>query len=132
VDPRPLVLYADDDATLRAMFADAALAHGFRVALAIDGAEVVPLVERERPDVIVLDVMMPRLDGPGTLIALREQGQGQIPVVILSAVGGPFTREHCLALGAVDYRTKPFAPEEFFKRLAALVTAARSRRSGAA
>lgn len=131
-DERLLVLMAEDDAVIRELFADAGQKYGFRVVQATNGDEVLPLVERERPDVIVLDVMMPRLDGPGVLQKLREEGHGDIPVVMLSAVGGPYTRDRCLELGALDYVTKPFRGAELFRRLTALANAARSLRAGAA
>jgi DNA-binding response OmpR family regulator len=113
------ILIVDDDPAIRSMFADMATKRGHQVVEANNGSEVLEKVTQSHPDVIVLDVMMPKMDGPQVLQQLKDRNEG-VPVIMLSAVGGPFTREHCLELGASDYFVKPFRFAEMFSRIESL------------
>ena len=108
------------------MIADAAQKRGHKVLLAKDGTEVIANL-RQRPDIIVMDVMMPKMDGPETLEHLRGGEHRHIPVVMLSAGAGHMTRDWCADLGAADYIVKPFDLERLFHRLDALVAQSRGK-----
>lgn len=99
---------------------------GYEVATAADGLAALELIARERPDIAVLDVMMPRMDGLETCRQLRARGD-DLPVLMLTARDGLADRVSGLDVGADDYLVKPFALEELFARLRAL-----SRRSALA
>ena len=118
----PLVLCADDDADIRALLTIRLERAGFRVAQAADGEQALSLARELSPDVLVLDVMMPRLSGTEVLLALRgDEATAAIPVVLLSARAQEADVERGLEAGADAYLAKPFqAPEliELVRRLA--------------
>jgi DNA-binding response OmpR family regulator len=109
----PLVLCADDDADILALLAIRLERAGFRVAQAVDGEQALSLARELRPDVLVLDVMMPRLSGTEVLGALRsDESTAGLPVVLLSARAQETDVERGLDAGADAYLAKPFqAPE---------------------
>jgi DNA-binding response OmpR family regulator len=113
VSDSPLVLCADDDADILALLALRLERAGFRVAQAVDGEQALSLARELRPDVLVLDVMMPRLSGTEVLGALRgDEATAGIPVVLLSARAQEADVERGLEAGADAYLAKPFqAPE---------------------
>jgi len=119
----PLVLCADDDHDILALLAIRLERAGFRVEQATDGEHALSLARKLRPDVLVLDVMMPRLSGTEVLVALRgDETTAAIPVVLLSARAQEADVERGLEAGADAYLAKPFqAPEliELVARLAA-------------
>jgi len=92
---------------------------GFRVVSAGDGYQALEKVVREIPDLVILDVMMPDMDGLETLKKIREISA--VPVIFLSVKGGEFDRVHGLDLGADDYMTKPFSPRELVSRIRAVL-----------
>jgi len=121
---RPLVLVADDDADLRAL-TEIQLADGFDVLQAANGRECVALASERRPDVILLDMMMPGMDGRQVLNELSIDPETRdIPVIFLSAMSETEDRVQALESGAVDFITKPAHPREFLARVGA---AARTR-----
>ena len=91
----------------------------FRVVNARDGYEALEKVTRELPDLVILDVMMPDMDGFETLKRIRELSS--VPVIFLSVKGQEFDRVHGLDLGADDYVTKPFSPRELVSRIKAVL-----------
>ena len=91
----------------------------FRVVSARDGYEALEKVTRELPDLVILDIMMPDMDGFETLEKIREVST--IPVIFLSVKGEEFDRVHGLDLGADDYITKPFSPRELVSRIRAVL-----------
>ena len=109
----PLVLCADDDADILVLLAIRLERAGFRVAQAADGEQALSLARELRPDVVVLDVMMPRLSGTEVLGALRgDESTAGMPVVLLSARAQEADVERGLDAGADAYLAKPFqAPE---------------------
>lgn len=104
---RPLALVVDDDLGSRAVLATVAERQGFDIALGSDGREAVESAKRLRPDLIFLDVDMPRLDGLAALEEIRES-DAHVPVVVVSAVDEPEVAEKALELGAVNFVSKPF------------------------
>lgn len=112
------VLVADDDPNVREILRIFFESHQYELIEAQNGAEAVELVEREAPDVVILDVMMPVMDG---FTACREiLKKRDIPIIMLSAKGEEFDRVLGLELGADDYVTKPFSPRELMSRIKAI------------
>jgi two-component system response regulator MprA len=117
--PGERVLVVDDDPPLQRMLARTLIAEGFSVAVAADGGAALVEVERSAPDVIVLDVAMPGLDGLAVCRRLRAKGV-RTPVLMLTARDAVPDRVSGLEAGADDYLVKPFATEELIARLRAL------------
>lgn len=114
------VLVVDDEPALRHSLARSLRFEGYEVAAASDGYGALEAVDQDRPDVLVLDVMMPGLDGIETCRRMREQGD-RTPVIILTARNAVGDRVRGLNAGADDYLVKPFAPEELLARLRAVL-----------
>jgi two-component system response regulator MprA len=114
------VLVAEDDEQVRRYVERALRLEGYVVATAGDGEEARRAVEAERPDVVVLDIMMPRLDGISVCRLMRAPGD-RTPVLMLTARHELSDRVAGLDAGADDYLVKPFALEELLARVRALV-----------
>jgi len=94
------------------------------VTVAANGWEAIHAVRESRPDIILLDLMLPDLDGFGVCeILRRDPATATIPIVIVSAWSSPDSRHLGLELGALDYLTKPFSPHELVERVNRLVHA---------
>jgi two-component system response regulator MprA len=119
-DSKPRVLVVDDDRAVRDSLRRSLEFNGYDVSLASDGAEGLVAIGSQHPDVVVIDVMMPRLDGIETTRALRAAGN-DVPVLVLTARDAVGDRVEGLDAGADDYLTKPFALEELLARLRALL-----------
>ncbi len=119
-EPKPRVLVVDDDRAVRDSLRRSLEFNGYDVVLAGDGAEALVTLGAHHPDVVVMDVMMPRLDGIETTRALRAAGN-DVPVLVLTARDAVGDRVEGLDAGADDYLTKPFALEELLARLRALL-----------
>jgi two-component system response regulator MprA len=119
------ILVVDDDPSLRQALKRAFRLEGYDVELAADGAEALDAVAADVPDLVVLDVAMPGLDGLEVSRRLRGGGN-RVPILMLTARDAVDDRVAGLDAGADDYVVKPFALEELFARVRAL-----SRRSGA-
>ncbi len=118
--PNPRVLVVDDDQAVRESLRRSLKFNGYDVDLAGDGADALATIARSAPDAVVIDVMMPRLDGIETTKALRASGN-DLPILVLTARDGVGDRVEGLDAGADDYLTKPFALEELLARLRALL-----------
>jgi len=114
------ILVVDDDAPIRRMLERTLTAEGYAVESAADGGEALAAVERAVPDLVVLDVAMPGLDGLSVCRRLRRAGLG-LPVLLLTARDAVSDRVAGLDAGADDYLVKPFAPEELLARVRALL-----------
>jgi DNA-binding response OmpR family regulator len=107
----PTVLVVDDHAPLRALCRAALEPHGIAIVEAADGPEAIEQVRRERPDLILLDIMLPGLSGwEVAALLLREHAADQVPIVFVSALTGHADRQRGLDLGARDYIGKPVDP----------------------
>ena len=115
-----LVLVADDDRAVREALERALQLEGFEVELAGDGDTTLAAVEKRTPDAVVLDVMMPGLDGLDVTRRLRRTGN-RVPILLLTARDAIGDRVEGLDAGADDYLPKPFALEELIARLRALL-----------
>jgi two-component system, OmpR family, response regulator MprA len=118
-EPSERVLVVDDDPPLRRMLARSLSAEGFEVTIAPDGGAALVAAERSAPDVIVLDVAMPAIDGLSVCRRLRGKGL-PTPILMLTARDAVADRVAGLEAGADDYLVKPFAIEELIARLRAL------------
>jgi two-component system response regulator MprA len=114
------ILVVDDDAPIRRMLGRTLEAEGYAVEAAGDGGAALASVERSVPDLLVLDVAMPGLDGLAVCRRLRAKGLG-VPVLLLTARDSVPDRVAGLDAGADDYLVKPFATEELLARVRALL-----------
>ena len=124
--PKPRVLVVDDDKAVRESLRRSLEFNGYDVALATDGAEALAGIASTAPDVVIMDVMMPRLDGIEATRALRTAGN-DLPILVLTARDAVGDRVEGLDAGADDYLTKPFALQELLARLRALLRRAAPR-----
>jgi two-component system, OmpR family, response regulator len=121
--PKPFVLAVDDEAHITELIALALGYNGFEVERVADGREALAAIDRRRPDLVLLDVMMPELDGFEVVRRLRQQeGAGsQIPIIFLTARDATADKVEGLRLGVDDYVTKPFSIEELIERVKAVL-----------
>ncbi len=113
------VLVVDDEAIVRDVLTRYLEREGFRVDVAEDGEVALELAARSRPDIVVLDLMLPKVDGLEVFRRLRDVGD--VPVVMLTAKGEEVDRLVGLELGADDYVSKPFSPREVVARIRAIL-----------
>ncbi|WP_163694851.1 response regulator transcription factor [Mycolicibacterium sarraceniae] len=114
------ILVVDDDRAVRESLRRSLSFNGYSVDLAQDGVEALEAIANERPDAVVLDVMMPRLDGLEVCRQLRSTGD-DMPILVLTARDSVSERVAGLDAGADDYLPKPFALEELLARMRALL-----------
>jgi len=119
------LLVVDDEENLRSMLSAALRHHGFEVSVAADGREALAAIEETKPDLVVLDVMMPDLDGFEVCRRLRADNN-HTPVLFLTARDSTEDKVRGLTLGGDDYLEKPFSLEELVARATAVL-----RRAGA-
>jgi two-component system KDP operon response regulator KdpE len=123
------VLIADDDPQLVRALRITLGAHGYDVVAAPDGATAITLAAQARPDIVLLDLGMPKLDGVQVILALR--GWTDVPIIVVSGRTGSADKVDALDAGADDYVTKPFQIDELLARLRALSRRAVAPASGA-
>jgi len=127
--PGPRILVIEDELPMRTALTDCLQAEGYRVLTASDGGGGLDRVIREKPDLVLLDVMMPKLDGFALCAELRRI-ENPVPVLMLTAKGQVQDRGRGLDAGADDYLIKPFSTDELLARVRALLR--RQRRQGGA
>jgi len=113
------ILTVDDELSILKFLRSNLEDRGYTVISATNGEEAINIVERELPDLIILDVMMPKMDGFKVCRRLREWSQ--IPIIMLSARGDESDKVQCLDLGADDYIVKPFSANELVARVSAVL-----------
>ncbi len=123
--PEARLLVVDDEPNIRELLSTSLRFAGFEVHTAADGEQALAVAEKVRPDLLVLDVMMPGLDGFAVTRRLRERGR-DTPVLFLTAKDDVADRVNGLTVGGDDYVTKPFSLEEVVARIRAIL-----RRTGA-
>lgn len=114
------ILIVEDDPHIALGLVDNLQMEGYGAVLAKDGEEALKKAEEEEPDLIILDVMLPKLSGLDVCRRLKAQKSG-VPVIILSALGQESDKVTGLELGADDYITKPFSPRELVMRVKAVL-----------
>jgi DNA-binding response OmpR family regulator len=120
-DSRGSVLVVEDEPTIAEVVSRYLGRAGYRTRTAADGPGALGLAESERPDLVVLDLMLPRMDGLEVMRRLRDQGRDRLPVILLTAKGEESDRVIGLRLGADDYVVKPFSPAELVARVDAVL-----------
>ena len=124
------VLVVDDDGEIRKLLGEYLQRNGFRVSLANDGREMRRALEQTRPDIVVLDVMLP---GDSGLALCRDlRADSSLPVIMLTARGEEVDRIVGLEMGADDYLAKPFSPRELLARIKSILRRTAACRSRAA
>jgi DNA-binding response OmpR family regulator len=118
--PGTRVLLVEDDRSITGFVEPELERLGIRVRCAYDGPSGLEEARRFRPELVVLDIMLPKLDGVGVLKGLRRGGS-KVPVVMLTARDTTMDKVHSLDLGADDYVTKPFEMDELLARIRALL-----------
>ena len=119
------ILIVDDESNIRSLIRKYALHEGYQADEAADGAEAVEKCRMNSYDLVIMDVMMPELDGFSACREIRRFSQ--VPMLMLSARGEEYDRIHGFELGVDDYVVKPFSPRELMMRVAAIL-----KRSGGA
>ena len=113
------ILIADDDVNVHQSLGTYFRREGYQLLSAYDGEEAIRHVRQSRPDMMLLDIMMPKMDG---LVVCREiRKSSNIPIIMLTAKGEEFDKLLGLELGADDYITKPFSPREVLARVKAVL-----------
>ena len=120
------ILVVDDELSILKFLRSNLEDRGYAAICATNGEEALHIIERELPDLIILDVMMPKMDGFEVCRRLREWSQ--IPIIMLSARGDEKDKVKCLDLGADDYIVKPFGANELMARVSAVLR--RTRMTG--
>ena len=114
------ILIVEDEQPIRKLLEYNLQLSGYDTISAADGEVAIELVLNEQPDLIVLDLMLPKLDGIEVCKRLRSEGIN-IPIIMLTAKGDEFDKVHGLEIGADDYMTKPFSPREVTARIKAVL-----------
>ena len=115
----PKILIVEDDKFLRELIAQKLIKEGFEISEAVDGEEGMKKVKEEKPDLVLLDLILPGIDGFEVLSRMREESAlASIPVIILSNLGQREDVEKGLRMGAVDYLIKAhFTPGEIIEKI---------------
>jgi two-component system response regulator BaeR len=118
-EPAPVIMIVEDEAKLAKLLEDYLRAAGFETQSIADGREVLPSVQRRRPDLILLDLMLP---GRGGLEVFKEvRSEGDVPIIMVTALVEEVDRLIGLELGADDYICKPYSPREVVARVKAVL-----------
>ncbi|KQY91370.1 histidine kinase [Brevundimonas sp. Root1423] len=121
--PAHRILIADDDPLLRALLVHRLSADGYEVHTAEDGGQALVAIREQQPDLIVLDALMPVMDGFELLRRIQADSLSDAPVIMLTALKREQDIVGALQLGAADYLVKPFIPDELGQRVRRLLQA---------
>ena len=124
-EDRQRILVADDEASIRRILETRLKMVGYDVVVAEDGEDAINAFNKSNPDLVVLDVMMPKVDGYGVTREIRRTSD--VPIIILTALGDVSERITGLELGADDYVIKPFSPKELEARVKAVLRRTNNR-----
>ena len=124
MDSQGHILVVDDDAEIRSLVAEYLRSHGYRVSVARDGVQMRGALKAERPDLVVLDLMLPGEDGLSLCRDLRARSN--LPVIMLTARRDEIDRIIGIEMGADDYLGKPFNPRELLARIKSVLRRARA------
>jgi two-component system, OmpR family, response regulator RpaB len=119
INDQERILVVDDEASIRRILETRLKMVGYEVITAADGEEALEAFSKHNPDLVILDVMMPKLDGYGVTREIRRTSD--VPIIILTALGDVSERITGLELGADDYVVKPFSPKELEARVKAVL-----------
>ncbi len=123
---RKRILVVDDEIYIVHILEFTLTMEGYEVLTAADGEEALRRLEQDRPDLVVLDIMMPKVDGYEVLRRIRADEEfRQLPVILLSAKGRPIDRDTGLEIGADDYIVKPFSPRRLLEKIQDLLERAK-------
>ena len=114
---RPYIMVVDDEQAVLRLLNRTLETEGYGVILADNGSSALALLDEHTPDLVILDIMMPELDGFQVLPLIRQRSN--VPIIMLTARGEVTTLRHALALGADDYVRKPFGRGELLARIRA-------------
>ena len=120
------ILVAEDETSLNDLLQDALRMNGYETISAKHGMEAVRLIREEKPDLVILDINMPQLDGFGVIEKLRNENNN-IPIIVLTARDQKDDKSIGFGLGADDFVTKPFGLEELLMRVAAVLRRSKNR-----
>ena len=115
------ILIVEDDADINALLAKIVAREGFGCVQAYSGTEALLQMERAAFDLVLLDMMLPGMDGPTLMACMRDELASRVPVIVVSAKAGSADKVGMLAAGADDYVTKPFDPDEVAARIHAVL-----------
>lgn len=115
----PTILIADDNRQITSILEEYAKKEGFTPRIALDGSEAIELFQKFQPDIVLLDVMMPKTDGFEVCREIRKTSN--VPVIMITARGEDFEKIMGLDIGADDYIVKPFSPGEVMARVRAIM-----------
>ena len=121
------LLVVDDEERIRSLIKKYAQFEGYEIVEAFDGLNAIELCKSEVFDLIIMDIMMPNLDGFSAVKEIRKYSS--IPVIMLSARGEEYDRIHGFEVGIDDYVVKPFSPKELFMRVSAILKRVQSEKS---
>ena len=123
---RKRILVVDDEIYIVHILEFTLTMEGYEVLTAADGEEALRRLEQDHPDLVVLDIMMPKVDGYEVLRRIRADEEFRhLPVILLSAKGRPIDRDTGLEIGADDYIVKPFSPRRLLEKIQDLLERAR-------
>ena len=128
-DGKGTILLVEDEEQLRRVMKDLLEREGYVIVEAADGVQALEQVDRHNPDVILLDLNLPGMDGYGVLQQLRSRpGTSSVPVIVLTAKGDEDNEVRVLKMGADDFLTKPFRARALSARLESVISRRRSAR----
>ena len=113
------ILIVDDELYIREVIKEYASLEGYNVIEASNGIDAIKVLENEKVDLIIMDIMMPKLDGYSAIKEIREKEN--TPIIVLSARAEEYDKLHGFDLGIDDYVTKPFSPKELMARIKVLL-----------
>ena len=113
----PRIMAVDDEPAIRNLLKRSLEAEGYDVFLAADGGSALKSMDRHRPDLVILDIMMPGLNGLQVLDLIRQRSN--VPIIMLTGIGEATTVHDALSMGADDYVRKPFGGRELLARIKA-------------